>query len=48
MTFVNKSEILELLSEFKIKKLVEKEEDSETVSGNPHHWHIFEFIAVTK
>ena len=48
MTFVNKEEILNFLDDFEIKLISEKEEDSQTANGTPHHWHVFEVIAVRR
>jgi tellurite methyltransferase len=46
MTFVDEKEIKVLLKDFSIKVLKELEKDSETAKGTPHHWHIFNIIAV--
>lgn len=46
MTFLEKSEVEEILEGLKVEFLAEKEIDSETAKGTPHHWHIFYVIAV--
>lgn len=48
MSFVDKDELVRLLDGFEIKKFEESEEDSTTANGTPHHWHVFEIIAVKK
>ncbi|HVS79411.1 MAG TPA: class I SAM-dependent methyltransferase, partial [Candidatus Paceibacterota bacterium] len=48
MTFVTESEIRELLKDMEITKLQEFERDSQTATGTPHHWHIFDVIAGKK
>lgn len=44
MTFQTRKEARKLLSSFEILTFKEKEQDKETVSGDPKHWHIFHFI----
>lgn len=46
MTFVTKEEVETLLEGMEIKELIELEEDSPTANGDPHHWHMFDIIAV--
>lgn len=49
MTFFTRSEILELLKDFKIEgktgDIIEKEFDGRLASGVPHHWHIYIIMA---
>lgn len=48
MTFITREETENLLKDVEIITLKEREEDSETVKGTPHHWHIFNIIFVKK
>lgn len=48
MTFLDRQEVDHLLKDLEIIKLVEKEEDSQTANGTPHHWHVFDVIARKK
>lgn len=49
MTFFTRSEILELLKDFKIEgktgDIIEKEFDGRLASGAPHHWHKYIIMA---
>lgn len=49
MTFFTRSEILELLKDFKIEgktgDIIEKEFDGRLASGVPHHWHKYIIMA---
>jgi cyclopropane fatty-acyl-phospholipid synthase-like methyltransferase len=46
MTFIDKDVVLEYFKDMKIRKIVEREEDSQSADGTPKHWHVFEIIAV--
>jgi SAM-dependent methyltransferase len=46
MSFVSELEIREMLAGLDIKVFSERENDEPTAAGTPHHWHIFNVIAV--
>lgn len=42
---LKKKELLGLLTDFKVLKFSENENDSGTLTGNPKHWHVYSVIA---
>ena len=45
MTFLDRKNVLNKLTEFEVLRLYEKEFDGKTMVGKLKHWHIFYFIA---
>ena len=45
MTFLDRKNVLDKLTEFEVLRFYEKEFDGKTMVGKTKHWHIFYFIA---
>jgi hypothetical protein len=44
MTFLNKDQAQEIISDFETISFTEEEKDDKTAAGDTKHWHIFNFI----
>lgn len=46
MTFFNRAQVEELLSDMEVVSLVEKDEEGTIANNSPKHWHVFNAVAI--